>query len=829
MSKEINKPPTLIPAVRHAVTPVASPSTLSTNGYMLQRGWQARCSAEIDHSHHWIINAPMASGKTFQICVMTGKWLDENPALRAVVAVPQTIIAEGFRDNRIEYSDGSRLHWVIQPEHDLCAESPKSSTKHLSGFLADLPATSVMDRVVLCTHATLVRAFAANPDAFNDVLVVIDEAHHISDQNKIGALVKHALANPDRIRLGLTTATFFRGDGLPIVPDLSQFTRFEYPYNEFLESCDHLRSFSYDFCTSASFIEPLNKLFQERVGKTIVYIPYVRTRSSIGSKSVDVAAVIKAIAGTDTPEVRDEDAAVMHVKRGDRWIRVVNLVDEDGRPDKNAAIAAAHHMPNGDYLDVIIALGMFKEGANWRHADREIIIGERSSLTEVVQTVGRMFRDVKDKSHVETIQILPFSFGQDESEKRSDVNDFLKAILLSMLLENVYSPVQLPDKRKKRDGSQHTPHVDYFKQAAPNDALRHVAFVEIANRAVAAIAANDSFHDIDVFRAPYGVIVSEVLSDAGISQFHEEIAEQTLRMFFRSTERLKRFNVGHVEMNLIKSNPFGCLVQYASEVCGVDTFKALRAVIASPTWKTFDEAKTYVEQHGFTQDGFNAWEERPDDIPSNPNVVYKDSGWVSWGDFLGTGEISKHKKTFRTFDKAKAYMKPLEFKQEDFQAWEDRPGDIPAAPNRIYKDSGWVSWGDFLGTGAIASRRKKFRPFDEAKAYMKPLEFSQEDFRAWEDRPDDIPASPHDVYKGKGWISWGDFLGRDKRAYKTYEEAEAFMKPLGFCTTDFQRWRERPKDIPSRPYDIYKGKGWVSWSTFLGTNGKRGRPPKRAA
>jgi len=65
------------------------------------------------------------------------------------------------------------------------------------------------------------------------------------------------------------------------------------------------------------------------------------------SKNVDVATIIKAIAGTNTPIVEDEDGPIMRVKRGDRWVRVINLVDRRHRAAKMDAIAAAHEKATG--------------------------------------------------------------------------------------------------------------------------------------------------------------------------------------------------------------------------------------------------------------------------------------------------------------------------------------------------------------------------------------------------------------------------------------------------------------------------------------------------
>jgi DEAD/DEAH box helicase. len=297
---EINNMSTHIqhPAMRLQIAPIATTPPESVDGFLKLRDWQVRCLDELRGSRQFIINAPMASGKSLEICALASWWLAEDSSLKVIIAVPQTNIADGFRRNRIALPDGDRVEWAIKECHDLCRQSPKSSTAHLLGFLhaAAHPSLNPMDRVLLCTHSTLVRAFKTDPAVFKNVLIVIDEAHHVrhsvedgvtaATQNQMGALVAFALQKPDTITLGLTTATFFRGDCLPIVPDVSKFTRFNLAYDEFLGTCQHLRSFSYDFIIQADFFTPVKRLFQERIGKTLVYIPFVNSSYSIGTSAL---------------------------------------------------------------------------------------------------------------------------------------------------------------------------------------------------------------------------------------------------------------------------------------------------------------------------------------------------------------------------------------------------------------------------------------------------------------------------------------------------------------------------------------------------------------
>lgn len=161
-----------IPAV-----PTASPET--TDGYFKLRPWQLRCSAELTGYRNFIVNAPTAAGKCFVICTMATERMSRDADLKVIIAVPQAVIAAGFRHNKIEMPDGTRVHWEVSPKHDLCGENARHRTARLLKFLTGPTSTNAMDRVVLCTHATLMRAFSKNAAAFKDILIIIDEAHHI--------------------------------------------------------------------------------------------------------------------------------------------------------------------------------------------------------------------------------------------------------------------------------------------------------------------------------------------------------------------------------------------------------------------------------------------------------------------------------------------------------------------------------------------------------------------------------------------------------------------------------------------------------------------------
>jgi superfamily II DNA or RNA helicase len=841
------------PAI-HLETPVvATVATKTSDGFDELREWQTRCFNKLRGRRNWVIIAPPAAGKSVEICAIAADRLRRDRDLKVIIAVPQTMIAAGFRANRIVLPDGTRVEWTIQSGHDLCRERPQQSAAHLLGFLSTPKSQDPMNRVILCTHSTLVRAFARDKSAFQNVLLVIDEAHHarhgeyddpdIEIDNQLGALVRYSLLHPDEIQLGLTTATFFRGDQATIIPGVSQFTRFEFRCDEYLATCKHLRSFSYDFLThSASFIEPLWHLFAQKIGKTIVYIPPVGTSCSLGTKAQDVDAVLRAIAGTDAYIVDDRDQPIMRLKRGNERIKVVNLVDEHLREEKKEVIIAAHEKSDSNDIDVIIALGLFKEGANWRWADREIIIGQRGSLTELNQMIGRLLRDAPDKRHVEVVQLLPFAFDQtDKTQMRRNLNDYFTAILLSMLIESIISPLPPVGKQKPTPGDgEHR--VNYLREACLDDSQAAMVLEEIRNQVCDAFAAPGSSVEGRSRREVLRQIVTDALTAHGVSDYHDEIADQVFQMMNRRSAMLKRLNVGSVDMDLISESPFGCFLQYASEACGIETFQELRTASRVYAMQPFATARAFV--HGLELNSQEDWYtycgsgKKPDDIPRNPNIFYRGQGWGGFGDWLGTGRRAHADRIFRRFPEARAFVHTLNLSSQDewraYCASGKRPEDIPGNPNGVYQDEGWVGYGDWLGTGRVSNRKRIFRPFDEARGFVRTLGLdSQKAWRAYcnsGNKPHDVPGNPNAVYAEEGWDGYGDWLGTGKvstsqRRFRPFLEARRFARTLQLKTIG--EWRRycksglKPGDIPSAPAGTYKHDGWTNIRDWLGYDGFR--------
>ncbi|MEY3422693.1 MAG: hypothetical protein RIR48_3018 [Bacteroidota bacterium] len=255
-------------------------------------------------------------------------------------------------------------------------------------------------------------------------------------------------------------------------------------------------------------------------------------------------------------------------------------------------------------------------------------------------------------------------------------------------------------------------------------------------------------------------------------------------------------------------------------------------------WLSFEEAREFVQK--LNHKNLKEWivycksGEKPRDIPTKPNRTYGQQGWISWGDWLGTGNVAPFLKEYKSFEEAREYVHTLKLKSN--KEWKDycksgqRPDDIPASPDKTYKQYGWKGWGDWLGTGIIASSLRDFKSFEEARAFAKTLNFKNQ--MEWKDycksgvKPSDIPATPSGTYRHQGWKSWGDWLGtgyvaNQLKKYKSFEEAREFVHKLKLKSNnewkDYCKSGKKPKIIPANPNTAYKHQGWKNWGDWLGT------------
>ena len=254
-------------------------------------------------------------------------------------------------------------------------------------------------------------------------------------------------------------------------------------------------------------------------------------------------------------------------------------------------------------------------------------------------------------------------------------------------------------------------------------------------------------------------------------------------------------------------------------------------------YKDFNESKKIVRKLNLKSG--SEWKDYcksgklPDDIPKTPSQVYANNGWVSMGDWLGTDRIADQLKQFKSFEAARETIRNLNLKNigdwNKFKNTNKFPLDIPKSPDSSYKNKGWLGWGDFLGTGTIASFNNIYKDFESARDFVRTLNLTSKN--QWNDFsksiifPKDIPKAPDNSYKKKGWISWGDWLGTgivapQNRVFKNFDESKKIVEKLKLKNQKewflYCKSGNKPNDIPSNPQTKFKDSGWQGWSDFLG-------------
>ena len=213
----------------------------------------------------------------------------------------------------------------------------------------------------------------------------------------------------------------------------------------------------------------------------------------------------------------------------------------------------------------------------------------------------------------------------------------------------------------------------------------------------------------------------------------------------------------------------------------------------------------------------------PIGIPRMPNRTYKNKGWVSWYDWLNVEEPVKRLSFTEAREKIHSFnfKSYKEFKESAKLG--KIPKGIPATPHVVYKNTGWTNWGDFLGTGKISVSDIQFRDFDSAREFARKLNLSGEN--TWREycksgeKPDDIPSSPPHNYKNKGWTNWGDFLGTGKisvseqnKNWLNFKDARKIVQDIARkhnlkTTRDFMKAKREgliPDNIPAKPWNVYE-------------------------
>nr|WP_244271726.1 MULTISPECIES: DEAD/DEAH box helicase [unclassified Pseudovibrio] len=386
-----------------------------------------------------LLKAPPAAGKSRALMFLGLDKLINQGLDKVIVAVPERSIGSSFSTTDLTtygfYSD-----WTVLPRWNLCTagtddgEGAKRKVQAVKDFMAS------DDQILVCTHATFRFAFEQiGADAFDSSMIAIDEFHHVSasEDNKLGEILRE-LVRREQAHIMAMTGSYFRGDTAPVLmpEDEAKFTSVTYSYYEQLDGYEHLKSLGigYKFYRG-NYIDALHDAL-DPAKKTIIHIPHVASAEAYDHKDTQVGDIQSAIGlhqGVD--DVTGYD--LIKAKDG-RVLKVADLVNDDPKT-RVKVMSALQNAKKRDAVDMIIALGMAKEGFDWPWCEHALTIGYRSSLTEIIQIIGRATRDAPGKPHAQFTNLIAEPAAE-EGIVVDAVNDMLKAISGALLMEQVLAP-----------------------------------------------------------------------------------------------------------------------------------------------------------------------------------------------------------------------------------------------------------------------------------------------------------------------------------------------------------------------------------------------------
>ena len=383
-----------------------------------------------------LIKAPPASGKSRALMFIALDKLEHQGIKKVVVAVPEKSIGRSFKNTNLT-GGGFFADWKVASYFNLTDVKNEQDKK--GRFMEFFRQNNA--KVLICAHATLRNGMKELPDdSFNDVLLAIDEFHHTSaDANSnLGDVVRRVMNNSTGHIVAMT-GSYFRGDGIPVLraEDEARFYPVTYNYYQQLNGYKYLKNLvlGYHFY-HGSYLDHIGEVL-DTSKKTIIHIPSVNQRASTGlGKYHETAEILKVIG---TIDYKDYNTGIYYVRTDDgRMLKVADLV-EDEQKERNMVQDYLQKMKSRDDMDIIIALGTAKEGFDWQWCEMCLTIGVRGSLTEVIQIIGRCTRDSEGKETARFINMIAMPDAE-QAEVKVAVNDFLKAITASLLMEQVMAP-----------------------------------------------------------------------------------------------------------------------------------------------------------------------------------------------------------------------------------------------------------------------------------------------------------------------------------------------------------------------------------------------------
>lgn len=505
------------------------------------------------HRQHLLVKAPPASGKSRAMMFVALDKLANQGVKKVIVAVPQQNIGRSFKDTSLK-KFGFFDDWSVAPYWNLClAAGSENSKKSIVREFLDYPTATKL----VCTHATLLNSLnGIDARKLDNVFFGIDEFHHGSadGDNRLGTLIRRLL-NETSAHILAMTGSYFRGDAVPVMrpEDEAMFQpTINYNYYQQLNGYKWLKSLGigYSFF-QGNYLTAIPDVL-DTTKKTLIHIPHPNSKTgAFMNKHDQVAEIIKYIG-----EIVDRDYThyLYKVKTTDGRILTVGDLVEDSKEQRDALQVYLQRMNSRDSLDILIALGTAKEGFDWEWCEHCITIGIRASLTEVVQIIGRSTRDCEGKTHAQFTNLIPCPDAAQDDVSMA-VNDFLKAISASLLMEQVMAP-KWNFKTKVDDVTPEKP-----KKPGEEDHVIEVKGLPELNDKTKAIVEND-----------LDTLVATTLSDKNIREaiIGEGMAEMITEVYIPKIIRETYPDLNEGEVDAVAKHTILTIATQGEQVVGPD-------------------------------------------------------------------------------------------------------------------------------------------------------------------------------------------------------------------------------------------------------------------
>lgn len=392
---------------------------------------------ESRNSQYLLLKAPPASGKSRALMFIALDKLINQGIKKVIVAVPERSIGGSFGYTELT-KYGFFANWEPNDQYNLCtagSDNSKSKVETFKNFMVN------DEQILICTHATLRFAYEELDDSlFDNTLLAIDEFHHVSAdaESRLGELLRN-LIKKSSLHIVAMTGSYFRGDSVPVLSpeDEAKFDKVTYNYYDQLNGYNYLKTLGIGYHFYQGRYTSAITAVLDTDKKTILHIPNVNSGESTKDKHNEVDYIIDQIGEVDHV---DTATSVIYVRRhGDgKIIKVADLVNDEPI-HREKLVTYLRNIKSADDMDLIIALGMAKEGFDWPYCEHALTVGYRGSLTEIIQIIGRATRDSENKTHAQFTNLIAQPEASDDQVKLS-VNNMLKAITASLLMEQVLAP-----------------------------------------------------------------------------------------------------------------------------------------------------------------------------------------------------------------------------------------------------------------------------------------------------------------------------------------------------------------------------------------------------